>query len=129
MALAQNYTPFKWVEIHPGGNKWCLVPKGIENEKSSYRRAKAVIDNPKVPIRLATGKGFTPLMYMLFEKGYYDIGEMLFNKAPEDFTNEEFLEYPETIQACYPDDPEVKTWAQAQEKYASKWAEESEGDE
>ena len=62
-------------------------------------------------------------MYMLFEKGYYDIGEMLFNKAPEDFKNEEFLEYPETIQACYPDDPEVKTWAQAQEKYASKWAE------
>ena len=94
--MVNNYTPFNWMENHPG-NKWFILPRGIQskefgNEKSTYRIAKAIINNPKVPIRLPLGKGFTPLMYMLFEKCYYEIGEKLFNKAPQDFTNSEFTE-------------------------------------
>jgi hypothetical protein len=125
--MAHNYTQFKWVEKHPG-NKWCVLPRGIQNkefdnEKSTYRIAKAIINNPKVPVKLGSGEGFTPLMYMLFEKGYYEIGQILFNKARQDCISKEFKEWPETSQTCYPDDPDVKTWAQAQEKYAKTWAE------
>jgi len=83
------------------------VPTGIS--ETSFRRAKAVIDDPKVPIRLAKGQGFTPLMYMLFERGYYNIGKMLFDRAPADFTKENFLEYPES-NSYLAEDPEVKKW-------------------